>query len=143
MWRFTCRNISPVENVTVSIASLGEGYHNYHHVFPWDYKTSELGDYSMNLSTAFIDLFARIGWAYDLKYASSSMIRRRVHRCGDGSHIWGYGDVDISKEDLTELDMMNNHKLRDWKIRGVQITFFQSKKYIEEKHLLIRQVQTI
>ncbi|TGZ53155.1 Acyl-CoA Delta(11) desaturase [Temnothorax longispinosus] len=98
--------ISPVENIAVSIASLGEGYHNYHHVFPWDYKTGELGDYPFNLTTGFIDLFARIGWAYDLKYVSPNMIRRRARRCGDGSHVWGYGDVDISKEDLTELDMM-------------------------------------
>lgn len=37
--------ISPVENLAVSLAALGEGWHNYHHVFPWDYKTSELGRY--------------------------------------------------------------------------------------------------
>ncbi|XP_071568358.1 acyl-CoA Delta-9 desaturase-like [Temnothorax nylanderi] len=103
--------ISPVENIAVSIASLGEGYHNYHHVFPWDYKTGELGDYPFNITTAFIDLFARIGWAYDLKYVSPNMIRRRARRCGDGSHVWGYGDVDISKEDLTELDMMGNDEM--------------------------------
>lgn len=106
------KNISPVENIAVSIASLGEGYHNYHHVFPWDYKTSELGNYPFNLTTGFIDAFARIGWAYDLKYVSPSMIRRRAHRCGDGSHVWGYGDVDISKEDLAELNMMDKtHEL--------------------------------
>ncbi|XP_018304659.1 acyl-CoA Delta(11) desaturase [Mycetomoellerius zeteki] len=105
------KNISPVENIAVSIAALGEGYHNYHHVFPWDYKTGELGEYPFNLSTAFIDAFAWIGWAYDRKYVSPSMIRRRAHRCGDGSHVWGYGDVDILKEDLEELDVMDNHEL--------------------------------
>ncbi|XP_012529361.1 acyl-CoA Delta(11) desaturase [Monomorium pharaonis] len=105
------KNISPVENIAVSIAALGEGYHNYHHVFPWDYKTGELGDYPFNLTTAFIDAFARIGWAYDRKYVSPNMIRRRAYRCGDGSHIWGYGDADISKEDLAELDMMDNYEL--------------------------------
>ena len=105
------KDISPVENIAVSIASLGEGYHNYHHVFPWDYKTGELGNYPFNITTGFIDAFARIGWAYDRKYVSPEMIRRRAHRSGDGSHIWGYGDIDISKDDLTELDMMNNHEL--------------------------------
>lgn len=100
-----------MENIAVSIAALGEGYHNYHHVFPWDYKTGELGEYPFNLSTAFIDAFAWIGWAYDRKYVSPSMIRRRAHRCGDGSHVWGYGDVDILKEDLEELDVMDNHEL--------------------------------
>lgn len=62
------RNISPVDNLAVSMAALGEGWHNYHHVFPWDYKTGELGDYTFNISTAFIDFFAKFGWAYDRKY---------------------------------------------------------------------------
>lgn len=97
--------ISPVENIAVSIAALGEGYHNYHHVFPWDYKTSELGTY-FNITTGFIDTFAQIGWAYDRKYVSPGMIRRRANRSGDGSHVWGYGDLDISEDDLNELNMM-------------------------------------
>lgn len=59
------RKISPVDNLAVSMAALGEGWHNYHHVFPWDYKTGELGDYKFNISTAFIDFFAKFGWAYD------------------------------------------------------------------------------
>lgn len=62
------RNISPRESLPVAIAAMGEGWHNYHHVFPWDYKTSELGDYRYNLSTWFIDTFAKIGWAYDCKF---------------------------------------------------------------------------
>lgn len=49
------------DNVTVSVLAMGEGWHNYHHVFPWDYKTGELGKYSTNLSTGIIDLFAKIG----------------------------------------------------------------------------------
>ncbi|XP_011698188.1 PREDICTED: acyl-CoA Delta(11) desaturase [Wasmannia auropunctata] len=105
------KSISPVENIAVSIASLGEGYHNYHHVFPWDYKTGELGENPFNWTTSFIDAFARIGWAYERKYVSPDMIHRRAYRCGDGSHVWGYGDVDISKEDLAELDVMDNHEL--------------------------------
>ncbi|XP_044743803.1 acyl-CoA Delta-9 desaturase-like [Chrysoperla carnea] len=98
--------INPVENIYVSIAALGEGWHNYHHVFPWDYKTSELGTYTYNISTGFIDLFAKIGWAYDRKKVSREMIARRKARTGDGSHVWGYGDKDIAKEDLVELERM-------------------------------------
>ena len=102
--------ISPVENVAVSIAALGEGWHNYHHVFPWDYKTGELGNYCFNVTTCFIDAFARIGWAYDRKYVSTAMVRRRANRSGDGSHIWGYGDADIPTEDLYELDLMDRKR---------------------------------
>lgn len=64
---FNYRNIRSVENLSVAIAAMGEGWHNYHHVFPWDYKTSEFGDYTYNLTTGFIDIFAKLGWAYDRK----------------------------------------------------------------------------
>lgn len=77
--------------------------HNYHHVFPWDYKTSELGKYSTNFTTLFIDGMAKIGWAYDLKTVSPEMIKRRVERTGDGTH-WNYGrdnnyDTDMENKD--------------------------------------------
>lgn len=114
---YRCRSISPAESLPVALAAFGEGWHNYHHVFPWDYKTSELGDYKYNVSTAFIDFFSRIGWAYDRKYVSAEMIARRAARCGDGTHfldsdevhknpVWGLGDSDICQEDLNELDAM-------------------------------------
>lgn len=94
------RYINPAENKTVAILAMGEGWHNYHHTFPWDYKTSELGKYSVNFTALFIDLMAKIGWAYDLKTVSEEMIRKRVERTGDGSHeLWGWGDQDQSEEE--------------------------------------------
>lgn len=93
------KSISPSENLGVTIAALGEGFHNYHHVFPFDYKTGELGDYTLNLTTGFIDFFAKIGWATDLKSVSPDMIKRRMQRTGDGStgqDIWGWGDKDYA-----------------------------------------------
>lgn len=55
------RTIAATNNTYVSVIAMGEGWHNYHHVFPWDYKTSELGFYSMNWTLAFINFFAKIG----------------------------------------------------------------------------------
>ncbi|KAK6629877.1 hypothetical protein RUM43_003698 [Polyplax serrata] len=78
------RNIHSTDNLSVSIAALGEGWHNYHHVFPYDYKTGELGDYTFNLTTGLIDFFARIGWAWDLKTVSREMVAKRKERTGDG-----------------------------------------------------------
>jgi stearoyl-CoA desaturase (delta-9 desaturase) len=70
----------------VSIITNGEGWHNYHHVFPWDYKAAELGLYRYNLSTALIDLFALMGLAYDLKTVPEKIVLQRVKRTGDGSY---------------------------------------------------------
>jgi len=122
------RSINPSENKTVAVLAMGEGWHNYHHTFPWDYKTAELGNYRFNLTTAFIDFMAAIGWAYDLKTVPKSLVLSRISRTGDGSHAehpqthhhepshnghhhvheegapWGWGDKDIKPEDadLTE-----------------------------------------
>ncbi|XP_059046475.1 acyl-CoA Delta-9 desaturase-like [Achroia grisella] len=94
------KNIKPVENMSVSLFALGEGFHNYHHTFPWDYKTAELGNSRLNFTTHFINFFAKIGWAYDLKTVSEEIIQTRVKRTGDGSHqLWGWGDKDHSPEE--------------------------------------------
>ncbi|XP_058789170.1 acyl-CoA Delta-9 desaturase-like [Phymastichus coffea] len=84
------RNIYSAENGAVAFLTFGEGWHNYHHAFPWDYKTSELGSYSLNMTNAFIDFMAWIGWAYDRRTVSTDMVKRRVKRTGDGSH-WQWG----------------------------------------------------
>mgnify|MGYP003343621034 CR=1 FL=1 len=100
--------LNPSENLTMSILTLGEGWHNYHHAFPWDYKTAELGKFGTNLTTVFIDLMAKIGWAYDLKTASDDMIKKRVLRTGDGTHeLWGWGDKDQCQTEISDAIIMH------------------------------------
>ncbi|KOB64923.1 Delta11-desaturase, partial [Operophtera brumata] len=48
------KSIRPVQSLPVSFVAFGEGFHNYHHVFPWDYKAAELGNNRLNVSTKFI-----------------------------------------------------------------------------------------
>lgn len=67
--------------------ALGEGWHNYHHVFPWDYKAAELGNYKFNLTTVLLDQFKKIGWVYDAKEPSAELIENTIKKFGDGSHI--------------------------------------------------------
>lgn len=105
------RFINPSENKTVSVLALGEGWHNYHHTFPWDYKTAELGKYSVNFTALFIDTMAKIGWAYDMKTVPMEMIKKRVERTGDGSHeLWGWGDKDQMQEERDEALILSRQK---------------------------------
>ena len=80
------KNINPAENRWVSLMAAGEGFHNYHHTFPSDYSTSELG-FDFNISTAFIDFFCWLGLAYDRKTVSQAMIKQRRIRTGDLQHL--------------------------------------------------------
>lgn len=96
--------IQPVETRTVSLLAVGEGFHNYHHTFPWDYRTAELGGYSLNWTKFFIDTMSEIGWAYDLKSVSEDIIQKRVKRTGDGTHpVWGLEDQDFNDEDKISM----------------------------------------
>ncbi|KAJ8972340.1 hypothetical protein NQ317_008750 [Molorchus minor] len=121
-------NIPPTDNLTITMLTGGEGWHNYHHTFPWDYKAGELGKYSTNWSTGFIDFMAKIGWAYDLKTVSMEMINKRCNRTGDGSRkfdgdqekevnnkeetlLWGWGDKDMTEEELKLVEI--HHKLNE------------------------------
>ncbi|KAI8441320.1 hypothetical protein MSG28_014941 [Choristoneura fumiferana] len=83
------KNISATNLPSISIISTGESFHNYHHVFPWDYRCSELGNTFANSTTMFIDLCAKLGWAWDLKAASEDMSEKRMARTGDGTDLWG------------------------------------------------------
>ncbi|CAB3223431.1 unnamed protein product [Arctia plantaginis] len=102
------KNIKPSQNISVSVFALGEGFHNYHHTFPWDYKTAELGNNRLNFTTNFINFFAKLGWAYDMKTVSDEIVKNRVERTGDGSHhLWGWGDKDHSKEEVDAAIRIN------------------------------------
>ncbi|CAH1795722.1 unnamed protein product [Owenia fusiformis] len=77
--------INPVENIFVIFGAVGEGFHNYHHTFPHDYSTSEFG-WKFNLTTFFIDCFAKMGLATDRRKMPYNLVFRRALKTGDGSH---------------------------------------------------------
>lgn len=95
-----------------------------------DYKASELPTHLFNFSTAFIDFFASIGWATDLKTVPEDIIVSRVNRTGDGSHrsskslknnkeslnqtedshnsinFWGFGDKEMTEKDMKKITII-------------------------------------
>ncbi|XP_013139285.1 PREDICTED: acyl-CoA Delta(11) desaturase-like [Papilio polytes] len=76
------KNIKAVQTLFVAFISNGEGYHNYHHVFPWDYRAAEFGGW-LNPSKWIIDVLAKYGLVYDLKIAPKRLISARIERTGD------------------------------------------------------------
>ncbi|GBM96331.1 Stearoyl-CoA desaturase 5 [Araneus ventricosus] len=74
------------ENPAAALLVAGDSWHNYHHVFSWDYATSALG-YIFNLTKVFIDVMAKIGLAYDLKTANPNAIKERKLKSGDGIRV--------------------------------------------------------
>ncbi|XP_046740917.1 acyl-CoA Delta-9 desaturase-like isoform X3 [Diprion similis] len=81
------RAINPRDNTLVSLVTGGEGSHNYHHTFPWDYKASEFPYSRLNLTSLFIRGFSQIGWAYDLREPSPTLVQEVIHKIGDKSNV--------------------------------------------------------
>ncbi|XP_075462439.1 stearoyl-CoA desaturase 5 [Ascaphus truei] len=77
-------HINPRENTFVTFGAIGEGFHNFHHTFPFDYSTSEFG-LKFNPTTCFIDFMCFLGMASDCKKATKQMILARKARSGDGT----------------------------------------------------------
>ena len=70
--------IAPAENPIVSYLAGGEGWHNWHHRYPFDYAASEFGISSQfNPSKLLIDTFAFLGLVRNRKRATSSWRRYR------------------------------------------------------------------
>jgi stearoyl-CoA desaturase (delta-9 desaturase) len=79
------KSIKPTQSLFVALFMNGEGWHNYHHSFPWDYRADEFGGisrYFLNSTTGFIDLCAMLGLASDLKTASQGVIKERIRKKG-------------------------------------------------------------
>ncbi|XP_060525226.1 acyl-CoA Delta-9 desaturase-like [Cylas formicarius] len=85
------KELQPVENNIISFLANGEGFHNYHHKFPYDYRASEFGKY--NVTTFWIDIFKKLGLAYDLRTVPQDVVKQVVEAHGDGTHpLWGKKD---------------------------------------------------
>lgn len=67
---------------------MGEAYHNYHHAFPFDYSASEFAwDVNYNPMTAFIDLCAALGLAWDRKQANRKLVEERIRKYGNADQL--------------------------------------------------------
>ncbi len=72
------------DNPIVSMLAGGEGWHNWHHKYPFDYATSEFGiSVQFNPSKLIIDLAASLGLAWNRKRATAAWAMARERRSRD------------------------------------------------------------
>jgi len=76
----------PAENPFVSWVAVGEGWHNWHHKYPFDYAASEFGISSQfNPSKLFIDVFASMGLVWGRKRGTAAWQLGRTRRIRDAA----------------------------------------------------------
>lgn len=73
-------HITPVDNVWANLLTMGEGYHNFHHSFPYDYRGSEL---KLRLDPAkwFVDFLTFFGLANNVKTVPNDHIEHTKIEC--------------------------------------------------------------
>jgi len=87
--------INPTETLLVSILAVGEGWHNWHHTYPYDYAASELGVLSQyNPTKLVIDLAAWLGLVWNRKRATAvwkatqeRRVREHLRRMDEGASV--------------------------------------------------------
>lgn len=66
---------SPRDHVLTALVTLGEGYHNFHHEFPSDYRNA-LKWYQYDPTKVFIYLMSQVGLSYNLQRFSQNAIEQ-------------------------------------------------------------------
>lgn len=95
-----------MESNIVSIITGGEGWHNFHHAFPSDYRASEYGR-KHDWSTRVIELMKKRGWVYNLKETPQHLVNKWVKKFGDGSHPLSWKEENSSDNTETQLSTNN------------------------------------
>lgn len=86
----------PAENPAVAFLSVGEGWHNWHHKYPYDYAASEFGLSSQfNPSKLVIDGLAVLGLVWGRKRATVAWSMGRTRRDRDRAN-----GVSLPKKEL-------------------------------------------
>jgi len=76
----------PSENPFVSWFAIGEGWHNWHHKYPFDYSASEFGISSQfNPSKLMIDFFAATGLVWGRKRGTTAWAMGKARRDRDAA----------------------------------------------------------
>ncbi|CAG9808430.1 unnamed protein product [Chironomus riparius] len=128
------KDITPKSSDILSLLGLGEGFNNYHYVYPWDYKASEKISTTFNISATLIDFVWMFGIVTKRYTTFIEMVERDAISNGDGSHlyaqrmakvwadksyiktgdskrdninIWGFGDDKMSDEDKKQVKVLN------------------------------------
>lgn len=98
--RTFCKELSAVDNYLISLFTFGEGYHNYHHTFAYDYRNG-IRWYHFDPTKWLIWSLSKLGLAYNLKknqryfieekiyLGQKELLLEKVHSCfHDYKEIW-------------------------------------------------------
>lgn len=101
-----------------ALLTLGEGYHNYHHEFPQDYRNG-IRWFQYDPTKWTIELLYHLGLAYDLRWISGNEVRKATLQMKQARLAELRNSLDYGK-DLSHEDRLPVLTERDLQIKGEQ-----------------------
>jgi len=147
--RTFCQELSAVDNYFISLLTFGEGYHNYHHTFAYDYRNG-IRWYHFDPTKWLIWGLSRVGLAHQLKknhqyFIEEKLVLDRKELLLEKIHS-SLGDYkDVWEEKITKLTESVVEKLRQ--VRQLTEDYRNLKKEKEGKKEYLRalygQIKTV
>jgi stearoyl-CoA desaturase (delta-9 desaturase) len=79
---------SATENPIVSFCTGGEGWHNWHHKYPYDYAAAEFGiSAQYNVSKLMIDVAAWLGLVWNRKRGYAGWVKHKARRAAETTGV--------------------------------------------------------
>jgi len=104
------------DSYLVSLCTLGEGYHNFHHEFPFDYRNG-LHFYDYDPGKWFIYSFSLFGLAYNLKRFQSDLFAKGKIQMAQkqldklkNQYFWGKKDLQM----ITMEELEKQTDIKEW-----------------------------
>ncbi len=138
--RTFCQELSAVDNYLISLLTFGEGYHNYHHTFAYDYRNG-IRWYHFDPTKWLIWSFNKLGLAHSLKknhahFIEEKLLLDRKQLLLDKIHVSFDEYKDIWEEKIIKLTESILTKLRETK--QLRELYHKLKDKKEEKKANLR-----
>ena len=137
--RTFCQELSAADNFLISLVTFGEGYHNYHHAFAYDYRNG-VRWYHFDPAKWLIWTMSKIGLAYKLKknhryFIEEQLLLDRKKLLLDAIHASFDAQKEIHREKITKLSESLLSKLAHVKKLRENYQTMKKEKKIEKEHL--------
>lgn len=154
--RTFCEELSAVDNYVIALLTFGEGYHNYHHTFAYDYRNG-IRWYHFDPTKWLIWTLSKLGLASSLKKNSRQFIEEKLilakkeqllekiqHSLEDYTESWKEKIEELSSQVIEKLQELKQLKTLYLSLKASQgkekgrIKEIRSQMKAIQKHLKIQ-----
>tara|TARA_Y100000996_G_scaffold400958_1_gene371437 strand:+ start:268 stop:1377 length:1110 start_codon:yes stop_codon:yes gene_type:complete len=140
-------NTTARDSWITAIFTFGEGYHNYHHKFQWDYRNG-IKWYSFDPSKWIIGFLSIFKITYSLKKVSKQHIMRaRINTLNKKIENLNFNNIYLEKiqkitdDAMKNLELWKNLELKYKSIKKIEISKYKRKFYKQKVKLYNTEAQ--